>query len=158
MSYRLLSAEELIRLGQELENYRRWEQVRDFVLTLYGPQAHEVTISVISAYNDSSYDEQANIIVTDAEGNRLSYDFSQPWWSAFDVTPRKIEDFLQDDNGDLWTAFHLAPGVEEALNTFCTEKLGIEFLEHWEPQDPITYTYTVGTPPSISYTEVYVAE
>jgi len=159
MSYRRLSAEEIIFLGQQLEDLRCWEQVRDFVLALYGPAAHQVTISALSEYNDSSYDERANIIVTDREGNRLFYDFSLPFWAPFELTPENIQTFLEDeDSGNLVNASYLGPGVYEALEHFCTDKLGIEFLEHWEPQDPVVYIYVVGTPPELLYSEVYVEE
>ncbi|HLW03852.1 MAG TPA: hypothetical protein VKT82_34715 [Ktedonobacterales bacterium] len=158
MSYRRLSAEEIIFLGQQLEDLHRWEQVRDFVFALYGPAAHEVTISVLSQYNDSSYDEEANIIVTNREGDRLSYDFSLPFWTPFDIPPERIAEFLEDNNGNLWEASALGEQVEEALRVFCTDKLGFEFLEHWEPRDPIVYIYTVGTPPELLYTDVYVEE
>jgi hypothetical protein len=157
MNYRLLSAEEMIRLGQELENYRRWEKVRDFVRALYGTEAHQVTISVLSQYNDSSYNEDANVIVTDREENRLSFDFSLPWWSAFELSQEQIQEFLKDDDGSL-SVYKFGDTVQEALEAFCTSKLGIEFLEHWEPQDPITSTYIVGTPPPVSFAEVYVEE
>ena len=158
MSYRVLSAEEIILLGQQLENYRRWKEVCDYVRALYGPAAHQATISVISEYNDSSYDEKLNIIVTDREENRLSYDFSLPWWSAFELHPRSIEVFVDDDDGDIWAGSTLGSEVYTALKAFSTEKLGVEFLEHWEPQDPITFTYIIDTPPPISFAEVFVEE
>ena len=84
-SYRRLSAEEIILLGQQWENYQRWERVREYVTMLYPPDAHEITISVTSEYNDSSYDDDAHIIVTDHDGELLSFDFSRPWWSQFDT-------------------------------------------------------------------------
>ena len=158
MSYRVLSAEEIILLGQQLETYRRWKEVCDYVRALYGPEAHQATISVISEYNDSSYNEKLNVIVTDREENRLPYDFSQPWWAQFDLDPRNIQSFIDDDDGAIWASSTLGSGVYKALESFSTEKLGIEFLEHWEPQDPVTFTYTIDEPPPISFAEVYVEE
>jgi hypothetical protein len=158
MSYRRLSAEEIIFLGQQLEDLQRWEQVRDFVLALYGPAAHQVAISLLSEYNDSGYDEEANIIVTDRDENRLPYDFSLPWWARFEITPEHISEFLEDNDGDIGGTSALGHQVEEALRVFCTDKLGFEFLEHWEPRDPVVYMYTIGEPPELLYTEVYVEE
>jgi hypothetical protein len=159
VSYRLLTPDEIIRLGHELEEYRRWEQVRDFVLTLYGPDAYQVEISVLPVYNDETYDEEANIIVTDQQGNQLTYDFSLPWWSSFEIAPEQREEFLKYDEGDVSSASMLGTDVSEALEAFCTEKLGIEFLEDVGGSlEPITSTYLIETPPAISHSNVYVEE
>jgi hypothetical protein len=129
VKYRLLTADEIIQLGQELERYRRWEQVREYVLTLYGPAAYEVTISVYSRYNDENYDQEANIIVTNQAGEPISFDFSLPWWSAFDLAAEDVKTFLDNDEGDLSDAYDLGGQVHRALEDYCREKIGIELLE-----------------------------
>jgi hypothetical protein len=160
MTYRQLTAEEIIRLGQEMENRQRWERVREFVALLYGPRAHQVTISVTSEYNDSGYDEQVSILVTDQEGEPVRYDFSMPWWSGFVLSKDTIAEYQQDASGRL-DALWDSDGRERAhgaLKALVTEKLGIDFLEHWQPFDPITYTYVVDTPPAVSFSAVYAED
>jgi hypothetical protein len=46
----------------------------------------------------------------------------------------------------------------EAIERLATDLLGVELLETWQPRDPITYTYIVDTPPTISFAEVLVVE
>src|SRR5215472_14610009 len=104
MTYRVLSPDEVVRLGQEYETYRRWEAVRDFATALYGPRAHQVTISVMSEYNDPSYDERASILVSDAEENALPYDFSLPWWQRFCVSDEQMAEYLGKDYGGSLTS------------------------------------------------------
>jgi hypothetical protein len=154
-TYRRLSAEEIILLGQQWENYQRWERVREYVATLYPPEAHEITISVTSEYNDSSYDDRAHILVADREGGLLSYDFSRPWWGQFDTTDEERAEMLEDKSGDIRNAPETA---SEAIERLVADLLGVELLETWQPRDPITYTYVVDTPPTISFAEVLVAE
>jgi hypothetical protein len=161
MTYRVLSPDEIVRLGQEYEIYHRWEAVRAFAAALYGPLAYQVTISVMSEYNDSSYDERASIVVTDATGNALPYDFSLPWWQRFCISDEQIAEYLEKDHsGSLTSTRCLGDGDEvyEALRTWCAEDLEIDFSEHWRPHDPIAFTYLLGTPPLISHPLVYVAE
>jgi hypothetical protein len=172
-AYRELTPEEIIRLGQELEDYRRWEDARDYVAALYGPGAHQITISVMSEYNDSGYDEDVHIVVTDADGNPLLYDFTQPWWTQFTLSDEDIADYLKttqdesarDDAGSIGAIYSLGGSYSyhgsaayRAVQALCTEKLGIEFVEHWQPHDPLTFTYVVATPPTISFARVYVPE
>jgi hypothetical protein len=153
--YRQLSAEEIILLGQEWENYQRWERVREYVAMLYPPEAHEITISVTSEYNDSSYDDRAYILVADREGGLLSYDFSRSWWGQFDISDDERAGMLEDKSGDVRNSPAMAV---EAIGRLVADLLGVELLETWQPRDPITYTYVVDTPPAISFTEVLVAE
>ena len=35
--YRQLTPDEIVQLGQEIENYRRWENVRKFAAMIYPP-------------------------------------------------------------------------------------------------------------------------
>jgi hypothetical protein len=101
-TYRELTFEEIIQLGQELENYRRWQGVRDYVAALYGPRAHQVTISTMSEYNDSSYNERMSILVTDRDGELLPPDFTLPWWSQFELEPERVQEYrehLEDKSG-----------------------------------------------------------
>jgi hypothetical protein len=158
VTYRELTRDELIRLGRELENYRRWEGVRDYVEALYAPGAHQVTISVLSEYNDNGYDPQVSVIVTDAAGDPLPYDAGRPWWARFAITPEQMAEVAQDRSGNLDAAYALGEEVLSALQTFCAEQLGIEFIEHWQPRDPVTYTFEVGTPPAVSHPKVFVVE
>jgi hypothetical protein len=166
--YRELTPDEIIRLGQELEDYRRWEGARGYVATLYGTGAHQITISVMSEYNDSSYDEDVSIVVTDAEGNPLTYDFTRPWWAPFALADDEIASFRRDAadaNGNIGAIYSLGGSQNyrggaayRAVKALCTEKLGVDFLEHWQPHDPLTYTYVVDTPPAISFARVYVPD
>jgi hypothetical protein len=45
----------------------------------------------------------------------------------------------------------------EAIQELVDDLLGVELVETWQPRDPITYTYVVDTPPTISFAEVLVA-
>jgi hypothetical protein len=165
-TYRELTGDEIIALGQELENYRRWEGVRDYAALLYGPRAHEVTIATMSEYNDSSYDERVSVLVTDRDGEPLPPDFALPWWSPFALAPERIQEALADQSGAVDSLYGLDSRAGEydggaayaAVKALATEKLGIEFLEHWQPHDPVTYTFIVDTPPTISYPRVYVEQ
>jgi hypothetical protein len=154
-SYRQLSAEEIILLGQKWENYQRWERVREYVTTLYPPEAHEITISVTSEYNDNTYDDNAHILVADHAGELLSFDFSLPWWRQFGLSEGE-ETYMREDKSA--AVNNVTGAAEEAIKTLVTDLLGVEFLETWQPRDPITYTYIVDAPPRISFAEVLVAE
>ncbi len=164
--YRELTPDEIIQLGQELENYRRWQGVHDYVAALYGPRAHQVTISTMSEYNDSSYDERVGILVTDRDGELLQPDFTLPWWSQFELAPERIQEYLEDKSGAVDSFYGIdncephgydGGSAYAAVKALVTEKLGLEFLEHWQPHDPVTYTFVVDTPPAISHPHVYVA-
>ncbi|HKD76484.1 MAG TPA: hypothetical protein VKB76_13360, partial [Ktedonobacterales bacterium] len=163
MNYRQLTVNEIMKLGQEIENYQRWEAVRDYVFALYGPQAHQVTYSVISAYNDSNYDEELAISIADHGGVELPYDFALPWWRQFDITEQQIAEFTEHDEHSDYGAvsqawWDLGDTVNEALRNFTNEKLGVEFLEHWERFDPISWDFVLSEPPVISFPQVFVAE
>jgi hypothetical protein len=153
-SYRRLSAEEIILLGQQWENYQRWERVREYVTMLYPPEAHEITISVTSEYNDSTYDDRAHVLVTNREGELLSYDLSRPWWGQFDISDEERAEIAQDNSGDIRNAPAMAA---EAIQELVDDLLGVELVETWQPRDPITYTYVVDAAPTISFAEVLVA-
>jgi hypothetical protein len=43
MNSRQLTADEIVKLGQEIESYRRYRSMCDYVLALYDPQAHQAT-------------------------------------------------------------------------------------------------------------------
>ena len=154
-NYRRLSAEEIILLGQEWENYQRWERVREYVTMLYPPDAHEITISVTSEYNDNTYDDDAHIIVTDRAGELLSFDFNLPWWRQFTLSEGEIGYMREDKSGAI---ANVTGDAEEAIKILVADLLGVELIETWQPRDPITYTYVVDTPPAISFAEVLVAE
>ena len=169
-TYRELTADEIIQLGQEVENYCRWQGVREYLDALYGPRAHQVTISTMSEYNDSSYDERVSILVTDRDkGDLVPPDFTLPWWSRFTLAPERVQEYLEDKSGAV-DAFYGIDSIDgdggshdggaayAAVKALVTEKLGLEFLEHWQPHDPVTYTFIVDTPPAISHPRVYVAD
>ncbi|HZC78729.1 MAG TPA: hypothetical protein VE258_13345, partial [Ktedonobacterales bacterium] len=147
------STDEIIQLGQELENYQRWERVRDYVALLYPPEARRVTISVISDYNDNTFDEDVHVLVTDRAGALLSFDFSRPWWGEFVLSEQDKASMFEDKSGAI---SNLDEPVQEAIKVLCTDLLGIEFLQFWQPHDPVTYDYFVDTPPTISHSEIYV--
>jgi hypothetical protein len=155
MGYRQLTPDEIIQLGQELENYQQWENVCRFVAMLYPPEAHQIAISVTSEYNDNTYDDDAHIIVADRAGEILPFDFERPWWIQFTFSEEEMQSMREDKSGNL---SNIGGPTEEALRALCTDLLGIEFLNTWQPHDPITYTYLVDTPPTISYQQVYISE
>lgn len=170
MTYRQLTRDEIILLGQELDDLRHWEGARDYVSTLYGlepsphapfsHQPHQITISCISEFQERGDSrEVVSIIVTDTERHILRYDFSRYWWSQFSLNQQAISQFLDDTSGKLEHANILGDErIVPALEDLCTEKLGIEFGEHARRHDPITYTYFIDTPPSISFPAVYVPD
>jgi hypothetical protein len=166
MSYRQLSRDEIIQLCQELEDRARWEGARDYVSALYGLEArdshillpHQITVSLESARLDrSTYEESVSILVTDSRNHLLPFDLSRYWWSQFALSEDTIAVLLADTTGKLANIRPLDDGaIYHALQDLCTELLGIEFRQHQRPHDPITFMYTIDTPPSISYSAVYV--
>jgi hypothetical protein len=155
MTYRKLTTDEIIQLGQELENFQRWERVRDYVETLYPPQAHSITVSVTSLYNDSSYDENVHVLVADAAGDLLPFDFTRPWWKQYILTEQEQAEIAEDKSGAIE---NISEPMSDAIRDLCTDLLGIEFVEFWQPHDPVTYEYVVATPPTISYLSVFTEE
>src|SRR5579883_2915984 len=106
MAYRQLTRDEIIQLGQELDDLRHWEGARDYVSALYGLDStysphghrpHQITISIVSEPQQNyRFRDAAIIIVTDAENNLIPYDFSRYWWSQFTLNKAAIEEFLRD--------------------------------------------------------------
>jgi hypothetical protein len=166
MPYRQLSRDEIIQLSQEVEDLVRWEGARDYVSALYGLEArdphglppHQVTISLESVPLDrSTYGESVNILVTDSNNRLLPFDLSRFWWSQFALGEDTIAALLADTTGKLANIRTLNDGaIYRALQDLCTELLGIEFGQRLRPHDPITFMYTIDTPPSVSHRAVYV--
>ncbi len=172
MAYRRLTPDEIIQLGQEWADVRRWEGARDFVSALYGLDArkphglapHRVIILIESAKtwvgSRAQYQDAVSVLVEDAERRLMPYDLSRYWWSQFTLSAAHAERFAHDTSGRLDAARE--PGDEDelyhALRALCAEKLGVEFSPYDQPHDPITYTYLIDTPPSVSFPVVYVAE
>ncbi|HLY31219.1 MAG TPA: hypothetical protein VKQ36_09320 [Ktedonobacterales bacterium] len=168
MAYRLLTRDEIIQLGRELEDVRRWEGACDYVSALYGLDArkphgqrpHQITISITSERKGRLlHHDTVSVIVTDVENHPLPYDLSRYWWSQFTLSEERVAALLRDTSGTLETAHD--PDDEtlyDALRDLCAEKLGIEFLDYEEPHNPITYTYLIDAPPSVRFPAVYVAE
>jgi hypothetical protein len=169
MTYRRLTADEIIQLGQELVDVRRWEGARDFVSALYGLGAraphsltpHQVIILVESALtweaSRRQYQDTVSVLVEDANRRLLPYDLSRYWWSQFTLNAEVADRLAQDATGSLLVAN--TPGDDtlyQALRNLCAEKLGVEFSLYDQPHDPITYTYLIDTPPSVSFPMVYV--
>jgi hypothetical protein len=171
MTYRQLTRDEIIRLGQELDDLRHWEGARDYVSALYGlepsprgshhgHQPHQITISCVSEFQGGGdLREAVSIIVTDTRNNVLNYDFSRYWWSQFNLDQLAIERFLHDNSGKLGHANILGDErIVPALEDLCSQKLGINFAGPARRHDPVTYTYHIDTPPSISFPAVYVPD
>jgi hypothetical protein len=173
MNYRQLTRDEIIQLGQELDDLRHWEGARDYVSALYGlgsahsspdRRPHQITICIVSEFKGGSdftrdYREEVSIIVTDAENHYVPYDFSRYWWSRFTLDEKAAKEFPQDTSGKLTHASRLGDEfLLSALEDLCKEMLGIEFLPHQQRHDPITYTYIIDTPPTISFPAAYVLE
>ena len=153
--YRQLTPDEIVQLGQEIENYRRWENVRKFAAMIYPPEAHQVSVSVTSAYNDNTYDDDVSVIVTDESGEQLSYDLTRPWWMQFSFTAEAMRELREDKSGLL---SNIGGPARDAIIALCADLLGVEMFETWEPRDPISYTYLLDTAPTISYPQVYTPE
>jgi hypothetical protein len=169
MNYRQLTRDEIIQLGQELDDVRRWEGARDYVSALYGLDSsnsspdhkpHQITISIVSEYQGGrDYSEAVSIIVTDTLNHPVPYDFSRYWWSQFTLDEKAKKEFLQDTSGKLAHASLLEDeSLLNALEDLCKEKLGMAFLPHEQRHDPITYMYIIDSPPSISFPAVFVPE
>ena len=172
MAYRRLTPDEIIQLGQELADVRRWEGARDYVSALYGLEAcdahglppHQVTILVESAKtwaaSRTQYQDVVSVLVADVERRLIPYDLSRYWWSQFMLTATVADRLAHDATGRLDAARE--PGDEDklydALRDLCAEKLGVEFSLYDQPHDPITYTYLIDMPPSVSFAAVYVIE
>src|SRR5215469_16822778 len=109
MTYRQLTRDEIILLGQELDDLRHWEGARDYVSALYGLEPssaghhpHQITISGVSEFQGGAgFRESVTIIVTDTRKIILSYDFSRYWWSQFNLNHEAIAKFLRDTSGKL---------------------------------------------------------
>jgi hypothetical protein len=171
MTYRQLTRDEIILLGQELDDLRHWEGARDYVSALYGLEPssdghhhghhpHQITISCVSEFQGGvSFREAVTIIVTDTRKNILSYDFSRYWWSQFNLNQEAIAKFLRDTSGKLESAHTLGDErIVSALEDLCSQKLGIDFAEQTRRHDALTYTYYIDTPPSVSFPAVYVPD
>lgn len=173
MTYRQLTRDEIILLGQELDDLRHWEGARDYVSALYGLEPspnghhhhhsdhpHQITISCVSEFQGGTgFREAVSIIVTDARKNVLSYDFSRYWWSQFNLSQETIAQFLRDTSGKLEHADILGDErIIPALEDLCSQKLGINFAEQSRRHDPVTHTYYIDTPPSVSFPAVYVPD
>jgi hypothetical protein len=169
MTYRQLTRDEIILLGQELDDLRHWEDARDYVSALYGLEPspdghhhgqhpHQITISCVAEFQGGgSFREAVNIIVTDTSKNIMRYDFSRYWWSQFNLSQEAIAAFLRDTSGELEHAHILGDErIVPALEDLCSQKLGINFAEQARRHDPVTYTYYIDTPPSVSFPAVYV--
>ncbi|HUY78511.1 MAG TPA: hypothetical protein VMV29_17195 [Ktedonobacterales bacterium] len=171
MTYRRLTTDEIIQLGQELADVRRWQGARDYVSALYGLGArephglppHQVTILVESVKtwqaSRTQYQDVVSVLVADVERRLLPYDLSRYWWSQFTLSAEVAARLAQDAIGKLEVA-HTPDDdmLYQALRELCAEKIGVEFTLYDQPHDPITYTYLIDTPPSVSFAAVYVAE
>jgi hypothetical protein len=170
MTYRQLTRDEIILLGQELDDLRHWEGARDYVSALYGLEPspdrhqhghhpHQITISCASEFQGDNFREAVSIIVTDTRKNIVSYDFSRYWWSQFNLQQETIAQFLRDTSGKLERAEILGDErIVPALLDLCSQKLGINFAEQARRHDPVTYTYYIDTPPSVSFPAVFVLD
>jgi hypothetical protein len=93
--------------------------------------------------------------VTDRAGELLSFDFSLPLWRQFTLSEGEIAYMREDKSGAI---ANVTGDAEEAIKILVADLHGVELIETWQPRDPITYTYVVDTPPTISFAEVLVAE
>jgi hypothetical protein len=172
MTYRQLTRDEIILLGQELDDLRHWEGARDYVSALYGLERspdghphhpghhpHQITISCVSEFQGDNFREVVSIIVTDARKSILSFDFSRYWWSQFNLKQETIAEFLRDTSGRLEHAEILGDErIVPALQDLCSQKLGINFADQARRHDPVTYTYFIDTLPAVSFPAVYVPD
>jgi hypothetical protein len=167
MTYRQLARDEIIQLGREMEDLARWEGARDYVSALYGleshsrnsPEPHLLTITVITVPGRQNYEETADIIVTDSANHVLTFDFSRYWWSQFALNPEEQTALLANTTGRLANLRPIRDGlIYSAVCDLCGDLLGINFHEQPRAQPPLTFTYVVNTPPSVSFPAVYIPE
>jgi hypothetical protein len=167
MTYRKLAREEIIQLGREMEDLARWEGARDYVSALYGLESrsrdssgpHLLTIAVMTFQNRRTYEETADIIVSDAHNRALPFDFARYWWAQFALTVEEQAALVADPSGRLANLRAVREGaIYSAICDLCNELLGITFHEQARAQPPITFNYVIDTPPSVSFPAVYVPE
>jgi hypothetical protein len=168
MTYRQLSRNEIIQLGREMEDLARWEGARDFVSALYGLEArgraslapHQITISVVTVpLLHQGYEESVEVVVTDSENQSLPFDLSRYWWSRFSLSEDERVALRAHTSGRLEDISAVHGGaICSALRDLCDELLGITLLEHPRSQPPVTFTYVIDTPPSVSVPAVYALE
>lgn len=169
MPYRQLSHNEIIQLGHELEDLARWEGARDFVSALYGLEPrkptglapHQLTLLVVTVPmpHHQGYEETAEIVVADQENQIMSFDLARYWWAQFPLSADDIATIQADTSGGIERMRGLLEGsVYDALRDLCSALLGVSFHAHPQPQAPITFTYIIDTPPSVSLHAVYAAE
>ncbi len=184
MTDRILTPDEIIQLGREYESLRCWEGVREFAHMLFGPAACTVSISVMSRYNDSRYDDEITLVVQDREGNPLGYDFTLPWWVELDrslkghlfpaIQARREEEQTYNDDTvsgesaqprsiDLYPYcpccdLDIDEQMKDAINALFTEKIGLEVIEDGNQHDPISLEFDLTAPPQPSFSVVYVTE
>ncbi len=161
-----LDEETVSALGVALRVIQRWEGVREFINTLYGPQATSATITSFSEYNDSTYDRRLQVDVYDATGNALIYDFHQPWWLPYAVTEEQSLAYAATiahdqnpypDDADMKTAFQrwdLPAEPQHKIYRMEISLLEMDCIATTTEWDPVVETFDLRQPPSRPYGEV----
>ncbi len=153
-------------LGMALRVIQRWEGVREFVHTLYGPQAVSATLTNFSEYNDSTYDSCLPVDVYDATGNALIYDFHQPWWQPYAVTeaqsmayaatiahernPYPDEPFMRVS----FQRWYPPAESQHRIHRMEISLLEMDSIATTTEWDPVEETFDLRQPPSRPYGEV----
>jgi hypothetical protein len=166
---RELAEEECIASGKEHLHYLEWARIRDYVFLLYGEQAAEMELTISWIYNDSSYDETPQFKVYDANGKRLYYDLSLPWWTRFRFSSddadkyrerhpygtalKEYEELSPEDDDELFEEC-----VGNAINVLRRDLLGIRYSEIWEYANSDSTIYNLQSPPAIQYKSLYVQD
>lgn len=161
---RELREDEGIAAAKEYARYAMWEREKEYAHLLYGPQATRMVKTTSWIYNDNSYDETPTFDVYDAEGRRLPYDLSLPWWSRLGFSPEAIAAYrerhplgkvsdtkldtalINDDDEELFTE-----PIINALNVLRRDLLEIQFDEIWDYVDPDTTEYDLIKPPPLRF-------
>ncbi|MGZ3666027.1 MAG: hypothetical protein ACXVDA_16275 [Ktedonobacterales bacterium] len=174
---RELREDEGIVAAKEYARYAMWEREKEYTHLLYGPQAMRMVKTTSWIYNDNSYDEMPTFDVYDAEGRRLSYDFSLPWWSRFGFGSEAIAAYrkrhplsnesrtkrdpalINDDHDKNDVDYNMNDDDDElfnepiinALNVLRRDLLEIQFDEIWDYVDPDTTEYDLIKPPPLHF-------
>lgn len=154
----------LIRLGREHEARVRWQGVREYVQTLYGPQAVMAKIIFYSRYNDFTYDRDLALEVSDGAGQRIYYDLRQPWWQRFHFTDSQIAGYAERHQNLKEPRYLEYDAANDELidrtSTLLIEDLamrllGAEFIATRRAWDNDEATYDLRQPPPVGQAEIW---
>lgn len=166
-----LTAQEIIRAGRAYETRAKWAQAREFTTALYGSSAATVTYSLTTFPEDDHSLSTLQLLVFDADGILMPYDFTAPWWAGRDV-PQSVlasaQNLAREDlAGGLGSGFPEV--IRDEMRAFAEEQLDVETLHTWlgwneskmlhtwfgwNEGETVTWMFDLTTPPSVPYARV----